>query len=173
MVMEKGYIQVYTGNGKGKTTAALGLSLRAVCAGKKVFFAQFVKGMRYSELDVEKYLPGITIKQFGRDCFIYKQPTAEDIEVAEKGLKECEEVLASGEYDLVVLDEINIALYYKLFPLERVLTMLDRRHEKTEVVLTGRYAPQELIDKADLVTEMREIKHYYNKGVPARLGIEK
>jgi len=171
--MEKGYIQVYTGNGKGKTTAALGLSVRAVCAGKKVFFAQFVKGMKYSELDVVKYLPRITIKQFGRNCFIYNQPTAEDIEAAKIGLRECEEILSSGEYDLVVLDEINIALYYKLFPLERVLAMLDNRHEKTEVVLTGRYAPQELIDKADLVTEMREIKHYYTKGVPAREGIEK
>ncbi|MFY9312798.1 MAG: cob(I)yrinic acid a,c-diamide adenosyltransferase [Tepidanaerobacteraceae bacterium] len=171
--MEKGYIQVYTGNGKGKTTAALGLSLRAVCAGKKVFFAQFVKGMRYSELDAEKYLPGLTIKQFGRQCFIYDEPTEEDIEAAVKGLEECERILASGEYDLVVLDEINIALYYKLFPLDRVLSMLDKRHEKTEVVLTGRYAPQELIDRADLVTEMKEIKHYYNKGVPAREGIEK
>lgn len=171
--MEKGYIQVYTGNGKGKTTAALGLSVRSVCAGKNVFFAQFVKGMRYSELDVVKYLPGMTIKQFGRNCFIYNQPTAKDIEAAEKGLKECETVLSSGTYDLVVLDEINIALYYKLFSLDRVLSMLDGRHEKTEVVLTGRYAPQELIDKADLVTEMREIKHYYNKGVPVREGIEK
>jgi len=171
--MEKGYIQVYTGNGKGKTTAALGLSVRAVCAGKKVFFAQFVKGMKYSELELVKYLPGITIKQFGRDCFIYCQPTPEDIEAAAKGLKECEAVLASGEYDVVVLDEINIALYYKLFPLEKVLSMLDSRHEKTEVILTGRYAPQELIDKADLVTEMKEIKHYYTKGVPAREGIEK
>jgi len=171
--MQKGYIQVYTGNGKGKTTAALGLSVRAVCAGKKVFFAQFVKGMRYSELDVTKYLPNLTIKQFGRNCFIYNQPTEEDIKAAEEGLKVCEEVLASGEYDLVVLDEINIALYYKLFSLDRVLKMLDNRDERTEVVLTGRYAPQELIDKADLVTEMREIKHYYNKGVEAREGIEK
>jgi len=171
--MNKGYIQVYTGNGKGKTTAALGLSVRAICAGKKVFFAQFVKGMRYSELDLVKYLPNLTIKQFGRDCFIYNEPTAEDIKVAEEGLKECEDVLASGEYDLVVLDEINIALYYKLFSLDRVIKMLDNRDERTEVVLTGRYAPQELIDKADLVTEMREMKHYYNKGVPAREGIEK
>ncbi len=171
--MEKGYIQVYTGNGKGKTTAALGLSVRAVCAGKKVFFAQFVKGMRYSELNAAKFLPGLEIKQFGRDCFIYKEPTEEDIEAAVKGLEECEKILASGKYDLVVLDEINIALYYKLFPLDRVLIMLDNRHEKTEVVLTGRYAPQELIDKADLVTEMKEIKHYYTKGVPAREGIEK
>jgi cob(I)alamin adenosyltransferase len=171
--MDKGFIQVYTGNGKGKTTAALGLSVRAVCAGKKVFFAQFIKGMKYSELDVVNYLKGLYIKQYGRDCFIFNEPTDEDIRLANEGLEECEKVLTSGEYDLVVLDEINVALYYNLFPLERVLKMLDNKSEGTEVVLTGRYAPQELIDKADLVTEMKEIKHYYKKGVMAREGIEK
>ncbi|MFY9271717.1 MAG: cob(I)yrinic acid a,c-diamide adenosyltransferase [Thermacetogeniaceae bacterium] len=170
--MDKGFIQVYTGNGKGKTTAALGLSLRAVCAGKKVFFAQFIKGRKYSELDAGNYLKGLQIKQYGGGRF-FKEPTDEDIRQANEGLKECEQILASAEYDLVVLDEINVALHYKLFPLERVLKMLDHKNERTEVVLTGRYAPQELIDKADLVTEMKEIKHYYTKGVKARKGIEK
>ena len=170
--MDKGFIQVYTGNGKGKTTAALGLSVRAVCAGKKVFFAQFIKGMKYSELDAGNYLKGLQIKQYGGGRFVNKKPTDEDIRQANEGLKECEQILTSGEYDLVVLDEINVALHYKLFPLDRVLKMLDNKNERTEVVLTGRYAPQELIDKADLVTEMKEIKHYYTKGVKARKGIE-
>jgi cob(I)alamin adenosyltransferase len=171
--MEKGYIQVYTGNGKGKTTAALGLSLRAVCAGKKVYFAQFIKGMKYSELDAVKYLKGFSMKQYGRNCFIYNDPTAEDIRLAGEGLKECAEIVASGKYDIVVLDEINIALFFKLFTVEEVIDMLNKKAEGVEVVLTGRYAPQEIIDKADLVTEMKEIKHYYTKGVQARVGIER
>jgi cob(I)alamin adenosyltransferase len=171
--MEKGYIQVYTGNGKGKTTAALGLSLRAVCAGKRVFFAQFIKGMKYSELNAGNYLPGFSIKQYGRNCFICNSPEEEDIRLAREGLKECEGILASGEYDIIVLDEINIALYYKLFTVCEVIDMLDKRSEGVEVILTGRYAAEEIIEKADVVTEMKEIKHYYTKGVVARTGIEK
>lgn len=171
--MEKGYIHVYTGNGKGKTTAALGLSLRAVCAGKKVFFAQFIKGMKYSELNAVNYLPGFIMKQYGRDCFIYNSPTEEDIRVAKEGLKECKEILSSGEYDIVVLDEINIALHYKLFTVDEVIEVLDNRATGVEVVLTGRYAMEEIIEKADLVTEMKEKKHYYIKGIGARVGIEK
>ncbi len=170
--MDKGYIQIYTGNGKGKTTAALGLSLRAACAGKKVFFGQFTKGMKYSELNAVKYLPNFNLEQFGGDHFIFNKPTKADIKLAEKGLKRAEEVLTSGEYDVVVLDEINIALFYELFSVEQVIEMLDKRHEKVEVILTGRYANEKLIEKADLVTEMKEIKHYYTIGVPAREGIE-
>ncbi len=170
--MDKGYIQVYTGNGKGKTTAALGLSLRAVCAGKSVYFAQFIKGMKYSELDAVRFLKGFTMKQYGRNCFIYNQPTDEDISLARHGLAECTEILSAGEYDIVVLDEINIALYYKLFAVDEVVKMLNDRAEGVEVILTGRYAPAEIIEMADLVTEMKEIKHYYTKGVTARVGIE-
>lgn len=170
--MEKGYIQVYTGNGKGKTTCALGLSLRAVCAGKKVFFGQFTKGMQYSELDAPKYLPNFTLEQFGRNVFILGNPTKADKEFAKKGLKKAEEVLASGDYDVVVLDEINIALFYELFSVDEVIEILDKKAEKTEVILTGRYANERIIEKADLVTEMTEIKHYYTQGVPARKGIE-
>ncbi|KGG80545.1 cobinamide adenolsyltransferase [Caloranaerobacter azorensis H53214] len=170
--MKKGYIHIYTGNGKGKTTAALGLALRAVCAGKKVFFGQFVKGMKYSEVKAEEYLPNFEIHQFGKNCFIYNAPTEEDIELAEKGLKICERVLNSGEYDIVVLDELNIALYYNLLSIERILEILENRAEHVEVIITGRYAPKELIDIADLVTEMNEVKHYYTKGVVAREGIE-
>ncbi len=170
--MDKGQIHIYTGNGKGKTTAALGLSLRAVCAGKKVFFGQFIKGMDYSELKAGEYLPGFEIRQFGRDCFIYNDPTKEDIEAAKEGLNICRKVLKKGAYDVVVFDELNIALYYKLFLVDEVVKMLKEKAEKTEVVITGRYAPNELIEMADLVTEMKEIKHYYQTGLEARKGIE-
>lgn len=171
--MEKGYLQVYTGNGKGKTTAALGISLRAVCADKKVFFGQFIKGMDYSELRAVELLPNFTIQQFGRDCFIFNEPNQEDIDIAKEGLKKMGEILAGGQYDLVVLDEINVALYFKLFSVEEVIKVLNNRAGHVEVICTGRYAPKELIDLADLVTEMKEIKHYYTKGVEARIGIEK
>ncbi|MBU5485608.1 cob(I)yrinic acid a,c-diamide adenosyltransferase [Clostridium sp. MSJ-11] len=168
----KGYIQVYTGNGKGKTTAALGLTLRAICAGKKVFLGQFVKGMRYSELKAVEYLHNLTIEQFGKNCFIYNEPTQDDIDRAIRGLKRCEEVINSGEYDIIILDEINIALFYNLFTSKEVIDILDKKPENTEIIITGRYAPQEIIDRADLVTEMGEIKHYYYKGVKVRKGIE-
>lgn len=168
-----GYIQVYTGNGKGKTTAALGLSLRAAAAGKKVFIGQFVKGMHYSELDLLPHIPNITLVQYGRGCFIYGQASQEDIDAAQAGLIAMAQVLASGDYDVVVLDEANIALHYGLISFTALREALMARAPHVEVVLTGRYAPQELIDMADLVTEMREIKHYYNQGVEARTGIEK
>lgn len=165
--------QVYTGNGKGKTTAAFGLALRAAGAGKKVFFAQFVKGKTYSEIKaVEQWLPSITVKQFGRGCFIVKQPQQADIDAARNGLNEVKNILKSGEYQLVVLDEANIAIFYKLFTTSELIEAIENRHTDTEVIVTGRYAPQELIDAADLVTEMKEIKHYYNNGIEAREGIE-
>lgn len=168
-----GYIHIYTGNGKGKTTAALGLSLRAAAAGKKVYIGQFVKGMRYSELDLLPTITNITLNQYGRGCFIDLEPTEEDISAAQAGLAEMAQILRSGAYDLVVLDEVNIALYYGLITLADLQAALLARAEEVEVVLTGRYAPRELIDLADLVTEMREIKHYYSQGVEARTGIEK
>ncbi len=170
--MEKGYIHVYTGNGKGKTTAALGLSLRAVCAGKKVFFGQFIKGMEYSELKCVDFVPNLVIKQFGRDCFIYNDPTDADIQCAKEGLEEMKTILKEGKYDMVVLDELNIALFYNLFPLEEVIEAIKNRASNVEVVITGRYAPEGIVHMADLVTEMKEIKHYYTKGVEARKGIE-
>ncbi len=169
----KGYIQVYTGNGKGKTTAAIGLAIRAAAAGKKVFIAQFVKGMHYSELDILNSIPNIQLKQFGRACFIYSKPEKEDIEAALNGLAECEKKLKNGEFDIVILDEANIALYYNLLSFEEFKKVILGRAEHIEVIITGRYAPQELIDLADLVTEMKEIKHYYTEGIEARIGIEK
>jgi cob(I)alamin adenosyltransferase len=172
-MISKGYIHVYTGNGKGKTTAALGLALRAVGAGKKVFFAQFIKGKTYSEIEaVRKFVPDITIKQYGLGCFIVEKPTDADIHAARKGLEDVTQLMASGGYDLVVLDEANIALFFKLFSVEEFIEALKKRAEKTEIVITGRYAPEKLTELADLITEMKEVKHYYTKGVEARKGIE-
>jgi len=171
-MLEKGYIQVYTGNGKGKTTAALGITLRAICAGNKVFFGQFMKGQHYSELNAPEILSGLDMEQFGGVCFVKGNPTEKDFEDARKGLDKMRDILRSEKYDIVVFDEINTALFFKLLTVEEVLEALDLKSEKTEVILTGRYAPQEIIDRADLVTEMKEIKHYYNDGVNSRVGIE-
>lgn len=171
--MSKGYIQVYTGNGKGKTTAALGLALRAIGAGKKAFIGQFVKGMHYSELDaIKTHLNNIEIKQYGLDCFIVNKPEEKDIIAAKKGLDEMKNIILSGKFDVIIMDELNIALYYKLFDVKEVLDILKRKPPHVEIVITGRYAPEPIIDIADLVTEMKEIKHYYQQGVQARKGIE-
>lgn len=166
-------VHVYTGNGKGKTTAAFGLTLRAAAAGKKVYVAQFVKGMHYSELDLVPKLPGVQLKQYGRGCFIYNEPAPEDVQAARDGLAEVAGLLAAGAFDVVVLDEANIALYYKLFSFDELWSAVAARAPHVEVIITGRYAPPELIEKADLVTEMVEVKHYYSRGVEARTGIEK
>lgn len=171
-MLERGYIQVYTGNGKGKTTASLGVSLRAICAGNKVFIGQFMKGQDYSEKKAVDLLPGLTIEQFGGVCFVNGTPTEKDISDAKKGLERMREVLSSGRYDVVVFDEVNTALFFHLISVEEVMNVLDQKPDATEVILTGRYAPQEIMDRADLVTEMKEIKHYYNAGVDARVGIE-
>lgn len=171
--MSKGYVHIYTGNGKGKTTAALGLALRAVGAGKRVFVAQFVKGMKYSEVDIiNNRFDEIEIRQYGLDCFIFNAPTDADIEAARGGLNEVKSILCNPSYDLVILDEANIALYYNLFGVDELIDALRSRNDNMEVVITGRYAPEKLIEYADLVTEMKEVKHYYNNGVEARKGIE-
>ena len=170
--MSKGYIQVYTGNGKGKTTASLGIMLRAICSGKKVFFGQFMKGQHYSELKAVEYLPGLEMEQFGDLCFVDLKPRQQDIDDAKAGLKKMEEVLISGKYDMVIFDEINTSAFFKLVAIEEVIRVIKRKPEATELILTGRYASDELIEIADLVTEMKEIKHYYNAGVEARVGIE-
>jgi len=166
-------IQVYTGNGKGKTTAAFGLALRAAGAGMKTFIAQFVKGMNYSEIEaVKHYLPLITVRQYGLDCFIVKEPTQKDITAARNGLNEVASVITRNEYRIIVLDEACIAIYYKLFTAEELIQVIQSRAPETEIIITGRYAPPLLIEIADLVTEMREIKHYYTAGVHARKGFE-
>jgi len=170
----KGYVQVYTGDGKGKTTAALGLALRAAGAGKKVFIAQFLKGRASSELkSIARLAPDITLKQYGRKNFILTQPDQRDIKKARKGLEEVKNLISSGAYDLIILDEINLLVHLKLISIEEILSLLDIKPASLELVMTGRSAHPRLIDRADLVTEMLEIKHYYPRGVPARKGMEK
>ena len=169
----KGYIQVYTGNGKGKTTAAFGLALRAAGADKQVFIAQFVKGQEYSEITaVREFLPTVTVKQYGLECFIVNTPTQADIDIARQGLEEVAAIIASGEYDIVILDEANIAIFYKLFTAAELIEILKSKPENVEIIITGRYACPEILETADLVTEMKEVKHYYTQGVQARVGIE-
>jgi cob(I)alamin adenosyltransferase len=169
----KGYVQVYTGNGKGKTTAALGLALRAVGAGLNVYIGQFIKGRSYNEIRaIAAHLKNITIKQYGRKCFIVDRPTAEDIQLAQKGLAEMDRIIQSGAYDLVIMDEANIAVSFNLFSVAELLDVIKRRPEHVEIVVTGRNAHPDLIGAADLVTEMQDLKHYFQKSVAAREGIE-
>ncbi|MFZ2948112.1 MAG: cob(I)yrinic acid a,c-diamide adenosyltransferase [Desulfuromonadaceae bacterium] len=174
MPLEHGCIQVYTGNGKGKTTAALGLALRAVGRGLKVCVFQFIKGGgRYGEhLAAEKLAPLLTIIQTGRPGWVNTKDIGEDRRVAQEALVRAEELLTSAEFDLFICDEINGAVGFGLIDVEQVLELISHKPEKTELVLTGRNVHQRVIDAADLVTEMREIKHYYKAGVPARTGIE-
>ncbi len=172
----KGYIQVYTGNGKGKTTAALGLALRAAGHGFRVYIGQFLKGQVYGELrSARKLAPFITIEQFGRKGFIHvtENPEDEDIDRARQGLRKCLKAMLSRKFQVIVLDEINVALHFRLLAEKDVHDFLDQKPPDVEVILTGRYAPASLIKRADLVTEMKEKKHYYSRGVRARPGIEK
>lgn len=174
MISKKGYIHVYTGNGKGKTTAAMGLSLRAAGAGYKVWIGQFLKKNECSEHKAFKRFDDlITIRVFGQKYQIGKTPDNEDIQQARGGLKEASEIIKKGEYNVVVLDEATIAVWLNMFTVNELIDVLKLKHEETELIITGRDAPKEIVEIADLVTEMREIKHYYSKGVSARTGIEK
>ncbi len=169
----KGYVQVYTGDGKGKTTAALGLALRSAGAGLKVYIAQFVKGEEYSEHKaLARLSDSITIKQFGRG-FVGKLPDERDVKAAQEGLKEAGEIMCSGRYNVIILDEANIAVRLNLFSAEELLDFIRARPKDVELIITGRMADPRIIEQADLVTEMGEIKHYYQEGVQARYGIEK
>lgn len=174
MFGSKGLIEIYTGDGKGKTTAALGLALRACGHGARVAIVQFMKGWaQYGELAVVKHLPNVTLVHTGRDkCIFRGDETAEDFTEASRGLKEAEKFIASGEYDLVILDEINVAIDFGLIDADDVAELIGRKPEKTEIVLTGRNAPKSLLEMADLVSEIKEIKHPYRSGVSARKGVE-
>jgi cob(I)alamin adenosyltransferase len=172
--MKKGFVQVYTGDGKGKTTAAVGLSIRAAGAGMKVFIAQFIKSGDYSEIKaLKKFSNCIIIIQFGRGRFIKGKPAEEDITAAQKGLNAVKSAVSSGEYDIVILDEGNVAVTCGLLSARDILDIIAMKPESVELVITGRGADPSVIEKADLVTEMKEIKHYYQKGIQARVGIEK
>ena len=171
--MEKGYIHVYTGPGKGKTTAALGLGLRAAGAGLKVHMIQFMKGRRYSELDVIENLDNFTFSQHGRDEFVSKKnPEQVDIDLAQEGFAQAKDAILKSKYDLLILDELNVVVDFNLVKIDDVIKIIEQKPEKLELVLTGRYAHPEIIKIADLVTEMLEIKHPYQQGVNARKGID-
>ena len=170
----KGYVHIYTGNGKGKTTASLGLSIRAAGAGMKVFIGQFMKMGDYSEIKaLERFSDLITIVQYGIKGFVKGKPSPEDIEASKKGLEKIKKIVASGIYDLVVLEEGNVAVMCGLFDAQELIDIIDAKPDHVELVITGRGADPRVIEKADLVTEMKEIKHYYQKGIKARVGIEK
>ncbi len=170
----KGYLQVYTGNGKGKTTAALGLSLRAAGAGMKVYIAQFLKQGDYSEIKaLERFSDAIVLEQFGLGQFVKGKPTQAEIDTARKGLDKAQQRLSSGDYDMVILEEANVAVAVGLFSVKDLMDVIQQRPDHVELVITGRSAAPEVIEKADLVTEMKAVKHYYDQGVQARIGIEK
>ena len=171
--LKKGYVQLYTGAGKGKTTAALGLALRASGAGLRIFIAQFAKGIETSEVRaLRKLSRHITLKQFGTRAFLKKKPSRIDGMLAAEGMAAVEKIIAGGRFDVVILDELCAVCYCNLVPVERVLDCIRSRPDHVEVIITGRSAPKELVEAADLVTEMREVKHYYSKGAQARKGIE-
>jgi cob(I)alamin adenosyltransferase len=175
MTLDRGYIHVYTGDGKGKTTAALGLALRAMGHGLRVFVIHFMKGnIRYGELEMARKLgPDLEIRQMGRETFVNREnPDPEDIRLAVEALTLAGEVTGAGKYDLVVLDEVNVAVDFGLIPVDGVLELMRNRPKHVELVLTGRNAHPDVVAEADLVTEMKLIKHYYDRGVAAREGVE-
>ncbi len=172
-----GFIHVYTGNGKGKTTAALGLALRAAGWRKKTYIAQFMKKSQYGELfSIARHLSDfITIEQFGIPEFHHSghEVTPEERNAALKGIDAVKKAMTSSVYDIIILDEANILAYFKIIDIHFILDIIASKPAHIELILTGRGAPQEFIDRADLVTEMKEVKHYYTKNVQAREGIEK
>ena len=173
--LEKGYIQIYTGNGKGKTTAALGQALRASGSGMKTFIVQFMKDFPYGEIKGIQALGNwVQLEQYGDDGFVIhkRPPSKKDIQFAQLALTQAKNKMFSEKYDIVILDEICVAIYFGLLNINDVISFLKIKPEPVELILTGRYCPQELIKMADLVTEMKEIRHYYSKGIQARKGIE-
>jgi len=170
----QGYVQVYTGDGKGKTTASLGLALRAAGAGLRVYIAQFIKSGNYSEIKALKRFDDlITIEQFGLGRFIKGRPSDADIQAGAEGIAKLKEVFAEGRYDIVIAEEGNTAAACGLFPVDTLLDLIEARPDSVELVITGRGADPQVIARADLVTEMQAVKHYYEQGVAARIGIEK
>ena len=174
MAFKNGYIQIYTGDGKGKTTAALGLALRAAGAGLNVYIAQFIKSGDYSEIKaLARYADLITVQQFGLGRFIKGKPSPEDVVAARKGLASIRSALTADHYQVVIMEEGNVAAMCGLFPVDEILAIMSEKPGNVELIITGRGADPRVIDKADLVTEMKAVKHYYQAGVPARVGIEK
>jgi len=173
--LKQGFVQIYTGNGKGKSTAAIGQAVRAAGFGLKTYIAQFMKEYPYNELNsLKKLSEWITVEQFGGDDFVYKKelPGEEELAKARKGLQSAKEKMLRGEYDLIILDEAIVAIYFKLIETKDIVEFIKEKPENVELILTGRYCPAELIEFADLVTEMKEVKHYFQKGITSRRGIE-
>ncbi|MDO9528547.1 MAG: cob(I)yrinic acid a,c-diamide adenosyltransferase [Syntrophales bacterium] len=170
----KGLVMVFTGDGKGKTTAALGQALRAIGHGNRVYLLQFMKGRKYGELlAAEKYLPDLTFHLAGLDSFVMRDsPAPIDIELAKQGLDIAREVIESNEYDMVILDEITVAIDFALIPLNEVIQIIKNKPAKLHLILTGRYAPPEIIELADTVSEIKEIRHHYTAGIRERTGID-
>ena len=170
----QGCVQVYTGSGKGKTTAALGLCLRALGAGLRVYIGQFMKLGPSSEIKaLNRFGDQLVLAQFGTGRFVRGNPAETDRQAARQGLQQAEAALTKGEFRMVLLDESMVALHQGLLAAEAMHRLLDLRPANVELVLTGRHAPSDILERADLVTEMVEVKHYYRNGVPARTGIEK
>ncbi|MBN1755761.1 cob(I)yrinic acid a,c-diamide adenosyltransferase [bacterium] len=167
-------LQIYTGNGRGKTTSALGQALRACGHGLKVIMIQFMKGdINYGEVKIAPMIPNFELLQFGLPTFVKKgDPSEEDLRLAEEGFQHARKVILGKDYDVVVLDELNVAIDYGLIDLDRVLRLLDDCPEELEIIITGRYASPELVKRADLVSEILDIKHPYQRGVNARQGFD-
>lgn len=173
--LNRGFVQIYTGNGKGKTTAAIGQAVRAAGRGFKTYFLMLMKEFPYSEVNALSSLKDfVTIEQVGKDDYVYRKelPPQEEIDKAKLALEKAKKKMLCGEYDIIVLDEVLVATYFQLISVDDILPLINEKPFEVELILTGRYCLKELIDKADLVTEMKEVKHYYEKGILARRGIE-
>lgn len=171
---KRGLVMVITGNGKGKTTSAFGQALRAIGQGYKVCMIQFMKGRKYGEiLAAEQHLPGFVYYQFGLDSFVMRDnPAPVDVDLAREGFAKAKEIVQSDQYDMVILDEINVVVDFKLIPEEDLIGLIKTKPANVDLVLTGRYATEKVKEKADLVSEVTEIKHHYNAGIKGRAGIE-
>ncbi len=172
-MLEKGLVQVYTGDGKGKTTAALGLALRASGRGLKTIIVQFMKNGDYGETRAVKRIDGITIEQYGLPSFVIKgKEKPEDYAAAERGLARALQIMENRECDILILDELNITLHFGLLKIEQVIEAIGKKPEQMEIVITGRCMPREIAERADLITEMKMLRHPYEEGIDAREGIE-
>ncbi len=167
-----GKVQVYTGDGKGKTTAAMGQAIRALGHGQRVLVVQFLKGRPTGEIDILRGMDNVTVQRYGSSKFVCGDPTPEDMALAKEGFEKAVEAVMSGGYDLVILDEINILVNYKMLEVDQVLRLIKERPEGVELILTGRNAHPQVVDAADLVSEVSAVKHYYKEGVGARPGVE-
>jgi cob(I)alamin adenosyltransferase len=169
----KGYIQVYTGDGKGKTTASLGLAIRAAGAGLKVIIIQFLKQGDYSEIKSLSRFENITVEQYGMGKFVRGNPSDREKAAGSRGYQRLCQILADNDHDVVIAEEANVAVVCQLFSEADLLALMEKKPDNVELIITGRGARPAVIERADLVTEMKEIKHYYKQGVMARVGIEK